>query len=415
AFNNIGTVYQKQADAAKESGNTELIAAEYASAIHYFERSLPTHQQTDHKSGIGDNIINLGNVHNRLGDSITALAYFNRSLSIAEEIGYKIGITQSTNNIGAVYKTRGDSAFAKGETSLALTQYNKAIDPIQRALLLAQALGAVTEIEKASKSLFELYKIKEQHVQALAMYELYIATKSKIENEENQREVIRQKYKYDYEKKVNADSIRSAEKEKLQTALLNESKAQQLYLILILGLLIGFISIIYNRFLVTNKQRLVITEQNEKLAGAAEVADAANKSKSDFLANMSHEIRTPMNVIIGMTHLAMKTDLNSKQIGYIEKTSISAKNLLGIINDILDFSKIEANKLEIDAINFNLDTVSKDVFDLITFKARDKDIKVSLNIDNNVPRSLMGDPLRLKQVLTNLLNNAVKFTPKGGT
>ncbi|MCP4271843.1 MAG: hybrid sensor histidine kinase/response regulator, partial [Gammaproteobacteria bacterium] len=204
-------------------------------------------------------------------------------------------------------------------------------------------------------------------------------------------------------------------RQKLQAALLSESKTRQLYLVLILGLLIGFIAIIYNRFLVTNKQKLIIAEQNKKLAVAAEVAEAANKSKSVFLANMSHDIRTPMNVIIGMTHLAMKTDLDSKQMGYIKKTSISAQNLLGIINDILDFSKIEANKLEMEAIDFNLDTVTRDVLDLITFKASYKDIKVSLSVDSNVPMLLIGDPLRLRQVLINLLNNAVKFTDKGGT
>ncbi|MCP4265599.1 MAG: tetratricopeptide repeat protein, partial [Candidatus Brocadiaceae bacterium] len=414
-FHNIGTVYQKQADAAKESGNTARTAAKYASAIDYLERSLTIREETGYKPKIVDNIINLGNVHNRLGDSETALAYFRRSLSIAEEISDKHGISKSINNIGVVYKTRGDSALAKGETSLASTQYNKAIDAIEHALLLAQELGEVTEVKEASQSLFELYKIKEQYMQALAMYELYIDTKSGIENEQNQREVIRQKYKYEYEKKAISDNILSAERQKLQAALLSESKTRQLFLMLILGLLIGFIAIIYNRFLVTNKQKLIIAEQNRKLAIAAEVAEAANQSKSDFLANMSHDIRTPMNVIIGMTHLAMKTDLDSKQMGYIKKTSISAQNLLGLINDILDFSKIEANKLEMESIDFNLDTVTRDVLDLITFKASYKDIKVSLNVDSNVPRLLIGDPLRLRQVLINLLNNAVKFTYKGGT
>ncbi|MCP4412828.1 MAG: response regulator [Gammaproteobacteria bacterium] len=414
SLNNIGTIYQKQADAAKESGNTEIIAVKYTNAIDYLERSLTINEKTGYKSGIVDNIINLGNVHNRLGDSITALAYFKKSLNIAEEITYKIGITKSTNNIGAVYKTRGDSALAKGEISLALTHYNKAIVAIQRALLLAQELGEATEVRKVSHSLFELYKIKEQYMQALAMHILYIDSKSSIENEQNQREVIRQMYKYEYEKKAIADDIRSAERQKLQTALLSEAKTQQLYMMLMLGLLIIFITIIYNRFLVTNKQKLIIAEQNRKLAIAAEVAEAANKSKSAFLANMSHDIRTPMNTIIGMTHLAMKTDLNSKQMGYIKKTSISAQNLLGIINDILDFSKVEANKLEMELIDFNLDTVTKDVLDMITFIASDKGIKVSLSVDSNVPRSLIGDPLRLRQVLINLLNNAVKFTDKGG-
>ncbi|MCP3674725.1 MAG: tetratricopeptide repeat protein [Gammaproteobacteria bacterium] len=415
ALNSIGTVYQKQVDTISESGNTKLIAAKYASIIDFLERSLTINEEIGNKSRIVDNIINLGSVHNRLGDSITAMKYFKRSLSIAEEITYIIGVTKSTNNIGAVYKTRGDSALAKGEISFASTQYKKAIDTIQHALRLAQELGEVTEVKKASKYLFELYKIKEQYMQALAMYELYIATKSDINNKQNQREVIRQSYKYEYEKKAIADSIRSDERQKLQATLLRESKTWQQYLMLILGLLILFIVIIYNRFLVTNKQKLIIAEQNRKLAIAAEVAKAANKSKSDFLASMSHDIRTPMNAIIGMTYLAMKTDLDSKQMGYIKKTSISAQNLLGLVNDILDFSKIEANKLEMESIDFDLDTVIRDVLDLISFQASDKNINVSLNIDSNIPSLLIGDPLRLRQVLINLLNNAVKFSYKRGS
>ncbi len=413
SLNSIGTVYQKQADAAKEIGNTEMISIKYASAINYFERSLAINTEIDAKPGTIDNFISLGDVHSRLGDSEAALEYYRRSLNTAEEIAYKIGIIQSANNIGIVYKTRGDSSLAKGETAKAATQYNKAMESSRRALKLAKELGTVTEIMKASKTLFELYKIKEKYMPALAMYELYIETKSSIESEQNQREVIRQKYKYEYEKRAIADSIRSAERQKLQVAQLSESKTRQLFLMVILGLLTIFIAIIFNRFLVTNKQKRIIAEQNRRLAVAAAVAEAANKSKSDFLANMSHEIRTPMNVIIGMTHLAMKTELNSKQTSYIEKTSISAKNLLRILNDILDFSKIEANKLEMESIDFNLDTVTRDVLDLIKFKANDKDIKVSLNVANNVPKSLIGDPLRLRQVLTNLLNNAVKFSSEG--
>ncbi|MBF0195364.1 MAG: response regulator [Magnetococcales bacterium] len=160
---------------------------------------------------------------------------------------------------------------------------------------------------------------------------------------------------------------------------------------------------------------LVIAQKQieEELNAARDSAMDASKTKSDFLANMSHEIRTPMNAIIGMSHLALHTDLNRKQKDYINKIYNAANSLLGIINDILDFSKMEAGKLEMENTPFRLSDVLDSVSDLITVKARDKDLELLLDVDPLVPHGLIGDPLRLGQVLTNLGNNAIKFTDVG--
>jgi tetratricopeptide (TPR) repeat protein/serine phosphatase RsbU (regulator of sigma subunit) len=308
SFHNIGIIYSEQGDYAKaidyftkslqiseEIGNKKGIARslnsfgiiceeqdDYPKAIDYYTKSLQIREEIGDKKEIAMSFNNIGVIYQNQGDYVKAMDYYTKSLQIKEEIGNKKGIASSFHNIGVIYKEQGD--------------YVKALDYYSRSLALAREVGAAMVTKSAASSLWEVNKKLGKYKNALEMYELHISTRDSLESEENQKEIIRQEYKYEYEKQAAADSVVNAEAKKVADAKLlaeqaekkrlksegkrqkleNENQRQQAYFLyggLALALLFG--GFIFNRFKVTQRQKGIIETQKTEVEQQKEKVDEA--------------------------------------------------------------------------------------------------------------------------------------------
>ena len=263
SLNNIGNIYYDQGD--------------YDKALDYYTQSLKIVEEIGDKSGMANSLNNIGIIYRRQGDYDKAMDYNTRSLKIREEIGDKQGIANSLNSIGNIYYEQGD--------------YDRALKYGSRSLLIAQEIGAVIQTKEAADLLWYTNKKLGKYKAALEMHELYIETRDSIASEENQKAVIRQEYKYAYEKQAAADSVKAAEANKVKDALLsaevakNEQQQQQKYFLYAgLSLALVFGGFIFNRFRVTNKQKGVIEAKKQEVDQAYDALEEKNQEIMDSIA-----------------------------------------------------------------------------------------------------------------------------------
>jgi signal transduction histidine kinase/CheY-like chemotaxis protein len=465
-----------QASALGNMANILTDQGNYQKGIEYYHRSLKLHESLGNKRGQAIQLMNIGLIYMGQSEYDKALEYINSSLSINELIDYKYGIADCLNNLGSLYRSLGDLAksqealkkclkiyeiiddgqgkailynsigntyalskdyakameyfdlalviqqqmgdkkyeaktlIEKGNLYFKLNELVKSNSNLESGLKIAEKIGAIHQIRDASKSLYKNYKSMGQSQRSLSMLEQYNLIRDSISNEENERSLIRQEYKYDYEKQALTDSIYAADQDRIvaeahRNEIIKKDKTRNF--LVIAGLIIVLLSIsIWSRMRFTKRS-------NRALKIAKQKAEQSEAFKQQFLANMSHEIRTPMNAVMGMTNLVLDTELKDKQRSYLTMVKKSSDNLLHIINDILDLSKIEAGKMELEEIDFSLTDTIDQVRNTLLYKTEEKGLELLVKVDEDLPNIILGDPVRLNQVLINLAGNAIKFTDEG--
>jgi signal transduction histidine kinase/CheY-like chemotaxis protein len=388
-------------------GNIYLEKGNYEKALHHLQLSEDAFRSNGNLDGIMHTFIQLSQVYERKNMLDSALAFTDKAEKLA------IGIMNSMGLI-KIYSNRGELWFKQGK-------YTKAINDFQKALKIAAEQKNYKSLHALNDHLAKTYQHIGDYQRAYTYQQISILYKDSVYNRANLKATMQMDMEYNYQKQQLENKLLQEKKDELTEATLDNQRTQKqlyfagviMFLMVSLGLWsrLRFIrragSELLQRKEEADRQRLIA--ETEKIR-----ATKSERIKEQFLANMSHEIRTPMNAIKGITDILIRNEHLPSQEKYLGAIKQSSENLLVILNEILDLSKLEAGKIEPENIPFEPRNVITNIKDILRFKAEEKGLSLTLDLPDDLPQSLCGDPTHLSQILLNLASNAIKFTEKGG-
>jgi len=395
-------------------GNVYWYNDENNKALTFYEEALSIIQREDfegeHSGGVLNNI---GNVHRKSGNYNEALNYYNQSLDVSREIGDKNLIAITLKNIGITNKE-------SGKLSAAIQYLNESKD-------LAQEIHLLRVQRETLDQLSQTYTLLSDYKKALEYYIEYARLNDSLFNEETSNKISILQLQHELREKEQENTIKEKD------VVIKSTKENNLrnFIIFITLLAISLIAILWNRYrlkirknnelrvLNTDLERRVeertkrLREENEHRRIAQEQAELANETKNRFLATISHEVRTPINAIVGFCDLTIKSDNDEDHKLNLKRVKDSSEHLLALIKDILDYSQIESGTMELKEVSFDIQQIIESVVNAYYLDASSKEINLTMNLEKNIPKFVEGDPDAIRQVLYNMIGNAIKFTDKG--
>lgn len=443
---------KSQAVAINSIGNIHMMIGNYDEALESFKQSLIIEQKLDNLLGIAINLNNIGNVYAEKEDYVKAYEYFVLSLDVNKEINSQRGIAICYSDIARVYEHQGDpqralsfyleaikiSKLLTDKYSLAYSyiqigslynkmgKYDDALVYLESGVELALSIGAKAFITDGYNALYTIYRKEKKYKKAFEYLELAHQYHDSILNVNVRKDIARLQIKYESESKETQIALleRNA-----SISVLNEKRHDNIILLILSALIIAIGFVVFLSYYlysknITNKLLLDRNKSMEKakseldsyskqLLHAKQDAENNSKVKSEFLANMSHEIRTPLNSVIGFADIMTRTMTDPNHISQLNLIKSSGRSLLTLLNDILDLSKIEAGKYTIDYEPIHPEYIFEDVIQIFSHPAIEKNIELVANISFDMPSIISFSELRLRQILFNIVGNAIKFTNNG--
>ena len=339
----------------------------------------------------GLNFLNIGETYERLNLPFKAIHFYEEALHKYESAGDKTWVQNTHRLLGNIYHD--------------LKNYEKAIFHINKSIELAKEQRLISYLRDNYEILSKIYDSKNDLKKSLEYHKLYTEYKDSILNENSAINIARLQTEFEFERQNQEIELLKKNTEIQEEKIKAQTTQRNFLILVIIGVLILLV-IIYYRYREKHKAQ-------EQILKAKEAAELAKEMQEQFLANTSHEIRTPMNGIIGMTSQLLDSKLSSEQLEYALAIKESSNNLLVIINDLLDLSKIKAGKMAFEMIPFSLSDLCKNLVFTLQYRSSEKNIHLISSVDEKIPATLLGDPVRLNQVLLNLAGNAIKFTEVG--